>query len=87
VVDTETYLQLAAGIDAVSALCSARASVAATGSPSWGQHAELGQAYFGTTFLGAVAVPLLPIPREGDRQHPASPEPAALFVSASLEDA
>ena len=83
----ETYTQLAAGIAAVSALLQragighgARVAILGHNMPNWAK------AYFGTTFLGAVAVPLLP------DFHPTEisnildhAEPSALFVSASLE--
>ena len=83
----ETYRQLAAGIAAVSALLQragighgARVAILGHNMPNWAK------AYFGTTFLGAVAVPLLP------DFHPTEignildhAEPSALFVSASLE--
>lgn len=83
----ETYDSLAAGIDAVSALLQRagigrgdRVAILGHNMPSWAK------AYFGTTFLGAVAVPLLPDfhPTEIDNilRHAG---PAALFVSASLE--
>ena len=82
----ETYAEVAAGIDAVMALLQRagigyRDKVAILGHnmPNWAK------AYFGTTFLGAVAVPLLPDfhPSEIDNilRHA---EPSALFVSASL---
>jgi len=83
----ETYARLAAGIDAVSALLQRarigrgdRVAILGHNMPNWAK------SYFGTTFLGAVAVPLLPDfhPSEIDNilRHA---EPAALFVSASLE--
>jgi long-chain acyl-CoA synthetase len=83
----ETYDSVAAGIDAVSALLQRagigrgdRVAILGHNMPNWAK------AYFGTTFLGAVAVPLLPDfhPTEIDNilRHA---EPAALFVSASLE--
>jgi long-chain acyl-CoA synthetase len=83
----ETYAHLAAGIDAVSSLLQRagigrgdRVAILGHNMPNWAK------AYFGTTFLGAVAVPLLPDfhPSEIDSilRHA---EPAALFASASLE--
>jgi long-chain acyl-CoA synthetase len=83
----ETYGRLAAGIDAVSALLQhagigrgGRVAILGHNMPNWAK------TYLGTTFLGAVAVPLLPDfhPSEIDNilRHA---EPAALFVSASLE--
>ena len=82
----ETYERLAAGIDAVSALLERagigrgeRVAILGHNMPNWAK------AYFGTTFLGAIAVPLLPDfhPNEIDAilRHAA---PAVLFVSASL---
>jgi len=83
----ETYGDVAAGIDAVMALLQRagigyrqRVAILGHNMPNWGK------AYFGTTFLGAIAVPLLPDfhPTEIDTilQHA---EASALFVSASLE--
>jgi long-chain acyl-CoA synthetase len=83
----ETYVRLAAGIDAVSALLQRagigrgdRVAILGHNMPNWAK------AYFGATFTGAVAVPLLPDfhPSEIDNilRHA---EPAALFVSAGLE--
>ena len=83
----ETYLQLAAGIDAVSALLQRagighgdRVAILGHNMPNWAK------AYFGTTFLGAVAVPLLPDFHVSEIDNILRhAEPAALFVSASLE--
>jgi long-chain acyl-CoA synthetase len=83
----ETYLQLAAGIDAVSALLQRagigrgdRVAILGHNMPNWAK------AYFGTTFLGAVAVPLLPDFHVSEIDNILRhAEPAALFISASLE--
>lgn len=83
----QTYAQVAAGIAAVMALLQragighrSRVAILGHNTPNWAE------AYLGTTFLGAIAVPLLPDfhPSEIDTilRHA---EPAALFVSASLE--
>ena len=83
----ETYAELRTGIDAVTAMLQRagigrgqKVAIFGHNMPNWGK------AYLGTTFLGAVAVPILPDFHadevSGIIQHS---EASVLFITASLE--